>query len=111
LQEIKIEKKKEKNLESASEGATRADLGTEEVDEVDQDADAEGDEADGGHGPGRGHVVEHQDAEVGERGGDDEGGDEEGGDGGGGDVGVGIWSMMVSGVRWEDGKVGGRTYQ
>jgi hypothetical protein len=60
------------HLEGASKLGAHADLRAEEEDEVDEGAEAEGYEADGGHSPGRGHVVEHEDAEMGEGCGHDE---------------------------------------
>jgi hypothetical protein len=87
-------RKRYRDLASSLEGSGQlralADLGAEEKDEVDESAEAKGDEADGRHGPRGAHVVERQDAEMCEGGGHDEGGDEEGGDCGGGYVGVGI---------------------
>jgi len=65
------------SLESSRKLGAHADLRAEEEDEVDEGAEAEGYEADGCHGPGRGHVVKHEDAEMGECCGHDEGGDEE----------------------------------
>ena len=67
-----------------------ADLRAEEVDEVDQGAESNGDESDGRHGPRGGHVLEHQDAEMRERCSHDEGGDEEGCDRGCSYIGVGV---------------------
>jgi hypothetical protein len=45
--------------ESPSQLRPLADLGAEEEDEVDEATETEGYEADGGHGPGGAHVLEH----------------------------------------------------
>jgi len=47
------------SLESPGQLRALADLGAEEEDEVDEAAETEGYEADGRHGPGGAHVLEH----------------------------------------------------
>lgn len=66
------------SLEGLRKLRAQTDLSAEEVDEVDEGAEAKGYKSDRRHGPRSTHVLEHQNAEMGKAGGHDEGGDEEG---------------------------------
>ena len=98
---------KESGLEGLRKLRALSDLGAEEVDEVDEGAEAKGNESDGRHGPGGAHVLEHQDAQMRERGGHDETRDEEGGDCASGNVWIGVYSFVIIRlcfVIWRRGK-------
>ena len=98
---------KESGLEGLRKLRALSDLGAEEVDEVDEGAEAKGNESDGCHGPGGAHVLEHQDAQMRERGGHDETRDEEGGDCASGNVWIGVYSFVIIRlcfVIWRRGK-------
>lgn len=77
-------------LESSCQLRPHADLATKYVDDVDQDTEAQADEAQCSESPSCAHVVEHEDAKMSKRSCDEEGWDQEGGNCRACEVGVGV---------------------